>query len=455
MSRRGNGNSRRLSRKETERVRLANLRQQLEYCYQRSEFFKNRFDQVGFRPDDIRTWEDFRRLPVLMTKDDERTGRDESLAGFGHPFGMHLCVPPGSIVVSKTTSGTTGTPTFSYSFTRRDIQRWNRLFARAFRGLVQLKRGDRLLCCFPLSGGGGSSGGLMTGVFTYIGALTIDIGAEAPAQKVFDFARLTRPNVLVASPSLAEILVLKYQEMAGRDIKELGFVKLLLSGEPGIAIPAVKRRMEDVFGAKWYDFLAANGEGFSASCGTEQYHGLHEVAPEWSICIEDLVDPVTRKPVEVGDGAVGEAVLTSLGREGAPYIKYASGDVYRVFTRQCECGFAGPGYTKKLLGRVGDMLLVGNTRVFATEVREVVASFMPRVTGGMRIVLRGPLPEVEPPLRVKVERGVEVQGEALDTLRAELVHAMRTRLGVVAEFELMEPYSLERALLKTPLFERR
>ena len=114
-----------LSREEAEKIRLRRLRKQLKYCYTHSEFYKRKFDEFGFLPEDIKTWEDFRRIPPLMDKEDERQSQKESIERFGHPFGIHLCCPPEKIIVARTTGGTTGMPTFSYSFTQHDYHRWN------------------------------------------------------------------------------------------------------------------------------------------------------------------------------------------------------------------------------------------------------------------------------------------------------------------------------------------
>ena len=97
-----------LSREEVERVRLRRLRKQLKYCYTRSEFYRRKFDEVGFLPEDIKTWEDFRKIPPLMDKEEERKSQQESIERFGHPFGVHLCCSPEKIIMAKTTGGTTG-----------------------------------------------------------------------------------------------------------------------------------------------------------------------------------------------------------------------------------------------------------------------------------------------------------------------------------------------------------
>ena len=65
-----------LGREEVERVRLRKLRKQLKYCYAHSDFYKRKFDEVGFLPGDIKTWEDFRKIPPLMDKEEERANRN-------------------------------------------------------------------------------------------------------------------------------------------------------------------------------------------------------------------------------------------------------------------------------------------------------------------------------------------------------------------------------------------
>ena len=175
-----------LSREEVERVRLRRLRKQLKYCYIHSEFYKRKFDQVGFLPEDIKTWDDFRKIPPLMDKEDERESQRESIERFGHPFGIHLCCPPEKIVMAKTTGGTTGLPTFSYSFTQHDYDRWNEGSARGY-WLSGLRPGDRVLFCFPLSGGW--AGSIVKTPLQYMGVLCLDIGAETPIEKIVEYAK--------------------------------------------------------------------------------------------------------------------------------------------------------------------------------------------------------------------------------------------------------------------------
>ena len=126
------------------------LRNQLQYCINNSDFFRQKFNAAGAHPNDIRTIEDFRKLPIFMTKEDERISQRESIRRHGHPFGMHLCAKLEDIELASTTSGTTGLPTFTYSFSKRDI---NGPVAELWAFLlkyVNVKPGDRVLFAFTL-----------------------------------------------------------------------------------------------------------------------------------------------------------------------------------------------------------------------------------------------------------------------------------------------------------------
>ncbi len=441
-----------LSREEVERVRLRRLRKQLKYCYTQSEFYKRKFEEIGFLPEDIKTWEDFRKIPPLMDKEEERQSQKESIERFGHPFGIHLCCPLEKIIIARTTGGTTGMPTFSYSFTEHDYQRWNEGVAREY-WLAGLRPGDRVLFCFPMSGAW--AGGMVKSPLQQMGILSIDMGAETPIERIVEYAKITRPNVLMSTPSFAEAFIEAYDKMIGRPVSELGIKKLLLSGEPGVGIPSVRKRMEEAFGAKWNDYLMINSEGFSSSCSAEEYQGLHEVALDLSIWAEDLVDIDTKKPIEVTHGAIGEGLITSLNREGLPLIKYRLGDVIQVFTHPCVCGYPGPGYRIKHLGRLSDRLFVEGVSIFPIALRDIITSFIPRVTGAMRIVLTEPPPEVTPPLKLKVEYGQAMEPTQLPDLAREIEERVFQLYRVRSKIEFVPPEALGRVTKKTPLFEER
>ena len=443
-----------MSREEMERIRFEKLRKQLKRSYRNSVFYKQKFKEIRVKPEDISTWEDFRKLPIFMTKQDERESEAESRERTGYSFGMHCLVPPEKMKIVRTTSGTTGTPTFGYSYTKRDYERFKECLARVY-WLASLRPGDRVLNCFPALGGIHSSGGLWSGALLRMGVVPLEVGAEAGPERALQFAMLTKPTALLGSPSFAQSLIEASPKVTGKEIREMGIRKLLLTGEPGIEMPAIRRRIEEALGGQWHVWWALYGEACAASCHGKKYQGMHEVAPEFSIHAEDIVDPATKEPMKVEEGTIGETVLTVLDREGLSFVKYATGDVIQVFTRPCPCGYTGPGYRFKIVGRVEDMLIVDGIRVFPISVRQVISSFSPRLTGAMRIVLSEKPPEITSPMRMKVEHGPGLEEKDLTELKREVKAKIRMICGIMPEVEFVPPESLSRSIWKTSMFERK
>lgn len=180
---------------------------------------------------------------------------------------------------------------------------------------------------------------------------------------------------------------------------------------------------------------------------------MHAVAPDLDLYPLDLVDPDTKEHIEATDGAQGEAVYTSLRRKALPLVRYASGDVVKVATGPCPgCGFAGARLF--ITGRADDMLIVKGVNVYPTAIKGIVNEFTPEVTGEMRIVLTEPPPRVQPPLRMRVEHGEHVREGDLPGLERRLTSELHNRIRVTPAIEWVPPGTIERAVAKTPLFEK-
>lgn len=440
-----------MSPEEISALQVRKLRRQLRYCFDRSTYYRERFDAAGALPEDIRCIDDFRRLPVMMTKDDERASQAASLARHGHPFGMHLCAPVPDLLLTSTTSGTTGRPTFTYTFTRRDLEGlvadlWAFMFRTAGVGA-----GDRVLFAYAL--GVYATSMLLWGI-RRAGALPIDVDVRGGSDAILTFGEMTRPVSLATTPSLAQYLIHRAPEAIGRSVGALGLSSLLLCGEPGAGVPAVKSALESAYGARVYDYWAPGGLGFGMSCDADAYYGLHCFAPDYNLYQDDLVDPETKAPIDVVDGAIGEAVHTSLEREACPVVRYAYGDIVQVFTEPCpNCGFTGRRL--KVVGRTDDMLIVKGANVYPDAIRDVVNAFRPRVTGNMRVVLDTPPPRVVPPLLIKVEHASGMADTAVAALEDDIRTACRHRLKLTPRVIMVPAGSLPPSLRKTPMFEKR
>lgn len=439
-----------LSAEQIKEYQEKKLGRQLAYCNENSEYYYKKFQDCGATPEDIKTLEDFRKLPIMMTKQDERESQRESLERFGHPFGMHLCAPLDSLELTSTTSGTSGTPTFTYTFSKRDLNGpVADLWAFMFRA-ANIKPGDRVLFAYAL--GIYATSMLLWGI-RKMGALPIDVDVRGGADAILQFAQLTKPVSFATTPSLAEYMINKAPASIGKKVGELGFDSLLLCGEPGPGIPEVKERLESAYGARVYDYWAPGGLGFGLSCNSEAYHGLHCYAPDYNLFQDDLIDPSTREPIDSVDGAIGEAVHTSLDRDACPIIKYAYGDIVQVITGKCPaCGFSGKRL--KFVGRSDDMLIVKGSNVYPAAIQEIVNSFSPRVTGAMKIVLEEQPPRVVPPLKIKVEYAEALDQNQLTDLEKEIKSACSHSIKINPQIIWVPPNTFEKSLRKTSPFEK-
>jgi len=438
-----------LSQEEIRIFQEKRLAPQLAYCYERSAFYRRKFDEIGLKPQDVKTLEDLRALPVFMRKDDERKNILESLEKENHTFGTHVCAPVEDIYLTGTTSGTTGIPTFSYTFTKNDVELFSQGLGHRFH-LHGAGKGDRVLFIFAL----GIYATTMTlwGIRRF-GALPIDIDARAGSEFMLRMADQTKPHYMACTPSLAEYLIGKSADVIGKSVRDLKLKGVFLTGEIGISIPELKSKLESAYGCRTYDYWAPAGHSIAVSCDADDYYGLHSVSPDLCTSFDDLIDPDTKKPVKIEDGAIGEMVITSLKREACPLIKYAYGDVVQVFTSPCpNCGF--PGKRLKLIGRSDDMLIVKGVNVYPAAIKEIVAGFTPRVTGEMRIVLDQAPPRVVPPMKLKLERGSSVRDPELKGLAAEIEKALHERLKIRPVITWVEPGTLEKTTRKTPVFEK-
>jgi phenylacetate-CoA ligase len=166
---------------------------------------------------------------------------------------------------------------------------------------------------------------------------------------------------------------------------------------------------------------------------------MHFISPDH--CILELIDPETKKLVEMVDSAIGEMVFTFIDWEGGPFLRYILGDMIQVFTKPCECGL--PGIRFKILGRGDDMLIVKGVNIYPAAIKDAISHFHPRTTGVLKILLDQPPPLVKPPLKLKVEYGPSVKETERETLKEEMTRYMQENLRATPEIELVPPDSIQ------------
>jgi phenylacetate-CoA ligase len=228
--------------------------------------------------------------------------------------------------------------------------------------------------------------------------------------------------------------------------RELRLRRVMLGAEPGGSIPSVRDRLAEQYGA-----IVTEGLGnadlipvYAAVC--DALDGNHFLAPDFLHL--QVIDPESGEDLGWEDGVEGELVATHLDRECVPLVRFRVGDRVQVRTSPCPCGRTGPRLT--CVGRTDDMLIVAGVNVWPSAVKDVVTALHPRTTGAVEILLAGPPPRVEPPLRLRVEA---VDAADAD-LRAELERTIRSRLIVPAAVDLVPPDTLPRFEMKAQLIRK-
>ncbi|MEW6440853.1 MAG: AMP-binding protein [bacterium] len=428
-------------------VQFYKLQHALKQLCQGSTYFQKKYREVGITADNvdrkIRSLDDYSRIIPIFTKEDYR---DHAAACDGDLIQLlreELPISVDELTLINSTTGTTGDPT-PYPFTFKAIfEVWGEHLARGL-WRAGARRRDRVLECFGLSMHIG-------GIATVMGLMrmelgVIPVGAETGTDRIFQMARHYKPTIFIGTPSLASYLVDAAPQKLGKPAREMGIHLLLCGGEPGPGVPEIRKKIEEGFGGVLID----HGGALGVSCTYPEYQGMHHLADDY--CLYELVDPGTREPIPLEDGAKGEAVLTPLMAGSLMPLRSSLGDLHEVTTSPCPCG--GSGFRYKIVGRTDDMLKVKGVIVYPVAIAAVLESFTPRVTGEFKIVLTEKPPRVEPPLKIKVEVGKDFPQEKLPDLEKELSDAFHHRVKIRPKILWQPPGTFERAMVKSKRFEK-
>lgn len=409
--------------------------EQIARVHALSPHYRRTFDEAGVKPDDIRHPDDLARIP-FFEKDEERASQERQ-----PPLGEHLCVDPEDVVRIHASSGTTGVPTF-FALTARDLATWDTIMGRAFYTL-----GMRPSDVYASLGNLAMFVGGIPAVTaaSSIGATALPIGATAGTEDTLRLVQRLGTTIMGATPSFAGHLGDLVRKILGVEPPDLGLRILMVGGEPGGQIPAVRQQITEMWGCSVRDVMGL-GE-LAGACWAESddeagmhFCGLAEIHLE-------LIDHETGEPKPFEDGADGELVYTAVEREATPVVRFRSRDHVLVRMDETPSGRTAPRITT--LGRTDDMLIVRGVNVFPSAVRDVVASFAPQTTGHVRLVLERPGPLVSPPLPIEVEIADAVPDEERTAL-LERVHAkIKDQLHFTPEVRPVAEGTLPRTSLKT------
>lgn len=413
---------------------LAKLRGQVRWAYERSAFYRRKWDASGVGPDSLQSLEDLNRFPIV-TKAELRVDQAEN-----PPFGSYLCVDRGEVARIHGTSGTTGKPT-AFAIGRGDWARIANAHARV-QWAMGIRRADMVFIgsFFSLYMG---SWATLAGA-ERLGAVTFPFGAGVQGQTLMAVRWLAemRPAAFYGTPSYA----LHLAEVArgeGIDPRDFGLRILFFSGEPGAGIPATRRKIEDTYGGACLD----SGSMAEVTPWTHLGECSHGTGMHlWQDMVyAQVCDPTTYQPVPFG--SEGTPVYTHLERTSQPMIRLLSGDLTTWTDEPCPCGRTYPRLPRGIYGRIDDQFTVRGENILPSSIEDVLLA-TPGYGGEYRIVVdrQGNMDELL--VQAEVDPRTHLDAAATERFRARVERELRTTLGVRAVIRLEQPGTLPRTEFK-------
>lgn len=410
-----------MSRDELKTVQSQRLKKLVNHVYTNIPHYRNKMQQKGLIPGDIKSVDDLKSLPFTYKQDLRDT----------YPFGM-FATPMEEIVRIHASSGTTGKQTV-VGYTARDIDMWAECVARALTS-VGVNRGDIIQIAY---GYGLFTGGLgLHYGCEKLGASVIPISGgntKRQIQTMIDFGS----SVIACTPSYAMFIAEEMAEMGyGPDDNKLKVG--IFGAEPWSQ--EMRQDIEKRLGIKAVDIYGLSevmGPGVSCEC-TER-NGMHIQEDNF---IPEIIDPDTGE-VKVA-GEEGELVFTTLTKEGLPLIRYRTRDITRINEGKCACGrtFAR---MNKVTGRSDDMLIIRGVNVFPSQIEGVLLKIAGTTPNYQIIVNRVDNRDI---IEVLVEMTPEIFSDEvrrIEDIEKKIRTELDSVLGINAKVRMVEPKTIARS----------
>ena len=407
-------------------IQLEKLKDQVAWTYDKVAWYRDKLDASGVSPKDIKSLDDVRLLPFT----------DKAALRETFPFGL-FAVPLDEVIELHSSSGTTGKP-IVVGYNHHDMDVWSDCIARLAQ-MAGVVPGDRAQMAFGygmFTGGFGLHYGLQK-----LGCMMIPAGAgntERHLTMMEDYGT----TVLIATPSYA-MHMCEVGEKLGFDWEGSTLRVGLFGGEP--CPPKLKQEIESrmhIVCTDNYGLTEVMGPGVSGEClASREMQHIAEDHFLW-----EVVDPETGEPV--GEGCEGELVLTPLGKQAIPVLRYRTHDLTRVITEPCACGRTH-ARMQKVRVRSDDMLIIRGTNVFPSQVEDVLAG-IEGVTTHYRIVVDtvNGLDNMTVVVELKPSAFTD-SFEEMNNFTKRIADKLKAVLLVGVNVKLVEPGGIERSFGKT------
>lgn len=410
-----------LEREAMRELQGKRLQETVTRAYEKVPHYRKKLEEAGVEPGDIKTLKDVEKIPFTVKDDFRQT----------YPFGL-FASPKKEIIRFHASSGTTGKPTV-VGYTKQDMETWIELIARLVT-MAGVTDEDTAQISFGY--------GLFTGAFGLhqglerVGASVIPISSGNTQKQIMvmqDFGTTT----LISTPSYALHMAEVAREIGVDPKRDLQLKWGLFGGEG--STEAMRRELNEhwgMFATENYGMSELIGPGVSGECQALQ--GMHINEDHF---LPEIIDPETGEVL--GEGEVGELVLTTLTKEALPVLRYRTKDITSLHYDHCACGRTTVRMSK-IQGRSDDMLILGGVNVFPSQIEEVlfnVEEIGPHYQ--IKVYKKGFLDKIEVDVEL-IDANLLDSFALLENLNEKIKGRLRTVLGIDAKVNLVEPRALAR-----------
>ncbi|MDR1542844.1 MAG: AMP-binding protein [Prevotellaceae bacterium] len=412
-----------LSREEIKRFQEQKLKTALLYLKNNSPFYQKMFLENKIDIKKINFLEDLQQIP-FTTKQNLQLYNDQ-----------FLCVPCEKVIDFITTSGTLGDPV-TFAMTDKDLDRlaYNEKISFTCAG-VQSSDIVQLMTTIDKR--------FMAGLAYFLGLRSLGAGVVRVGNGIpelqWDTINRIKPNTIMCVPSFI-LHIIKYAEEHSIDYRNSSVKKVVCIGEnlreQDFSLNLLGQRIKEKWDIALYSTYAST-EMATTFAECEYGCGGHH-HPELIIC--EVVDSFGNT---VADGEVGELVVTTLGVEGMPLLRFKTGDLVSFYTEKCRCG-RNSMRVSPVVGRANHLLKYKGTTLYPPAIYDVldntpyVENYVVEVSldenGNDKILIKAGVKEV----KVKKE---------LEELIKELKDSFRAKIRVAPEIEICNADDLRKIIL--------
>lgn len=332
-------------------IQHTKLKEQIAFVAEHSAFYKRVFETNGIDISSITNEADLQKIPFTTKEDLQQYTGD------------FICVAKNKLVDYVSTSGTTGKPV-TLALTESDLERLALNEYTSFK-TAGITDNDVIQLMTTIDRR------FMAGLAYFLGARKLGAGiirvGNGLPELQWETIKTLSPTVIICVPSFI-LKLIEFAESNNIDYNSSTIKKVICIGEPirntDFSLNALGKKISQKWNLALYSTYASS-EMATAFTECEAFKGGH-LQPD--LLVAEIVDD---EGLPVQEGEAGELVVTTLGVEGMPLIRFKTGDVCIAHKTPCRCGRPGLRLSP-VLGRKKQMIKFKGTSLYPAALYDVL-----------------------------------------------------------------------------------